>query len=391
VLTATGGTSYEWFRNGVAIEGETGEKITVNQPGRYTAIIRNGNCSAPASNTAVVARGTTPIGSITPGSGVICKGGSKVLTVTGGTSYEWKRNGVTIVGQTAATLTVTEPGTYTATIFNGSCKGPASNSVVITVQDPPKGTISPVTSLICDGGTQVLTASGGKSYQWIYNSDTLANETKSTLNASQAGTYKVVVSDGVCSALASNTAVVTVETPKGSRYPDVTVTADSPAPLTAREVNGTYEWTPSTGLDNAASRTPNVTLNTEQEYLIHITPAQGCPVTDTLLVKIKQPGEPEEPEEPVEKKTVFVPTAFTPNSNGVNDRLRPLGQINSIEYFRVYNRWGNLMFQTNVPGEGWDGLHKGVLQPPGTYMWVLAGTTIDGKAVKLSGKTLLIR
>jgi gliding motility-associated-like protein len=388
VLTATGGTSYEWFRNGNVIEGETGATITITQPGRYTATIRNGNCSAPASNTAVIARGTAPVGKISPASGAICEGGSKVLTVTGGTSYEWKRNGVTIAGQTAATLTVTEPGTYTATIFNGSCQGPASNSAVITVQDPPTGTISPVTSIICDGGTQLLTASGGKSYQWIFNSDTLENETSATLTASQAGTYSVVVSDGVCSALANNKAVVTQQTSQGSRYPDVSVTANTPAPLSARETDGTYEWIPSTGLDNAASRTPNVTLTTDQEYLIHITPAQGCPVTDTVLVKIKQPGEPEEPEV---KKTIFVPTAFTPNSNNVNDRLRPLGQISSIDYFRVYNRWGNLVFQTNVMGEGWDGLYKGVLQPADTYMWVLSGKSLDGKAVKLSGKTLLIR
>jgi gliding motility-associated-like protein len=382
VLTATGGSTYEWYRNGDPIEGETGATITVAQPGRYTVIIRNGNCSAPASNSAVIARGTTPVGKISPATGAICEGGSKVLTVTGGTSYEWKKNGVTIGGQTGATLTATEPGTYTATIFNGSCQGPASNSAVITLQQPPQGTISPLTSNICEGGAQVLTATGGTSYQWLFNGDTLQDETNATLSASQAGTYAVVVSNGVCSAPAANTAVVTLQTAQNDRYPDVTVTPGQPAPLSAKQVEGTYEWTPPTGLDNPSSPTPNVTISTEQEYIIHIKPAEGCPVTDTLLVRIKPPEV---------TKLVFVPTAFTPNGNNVNDRLRPLGSINTIEYFRVYNRWGNLVFQTNVIGEGWDGLYKGVLQPADTYMWVLAGKTNDGQAVKLSGKTLLIR
>jgi gliding motility-associated-like protein len=86
-----------------------------------------------------------------------------------------------------------------------------------------------------------------------------------------------------------------------------------------------------------------------------------------------------------------VPTAFTPNGNNANDRLRPLGNISTLDYFRVYNRWGNLVFQTTTIGEGWDGRYKGVEQPSDTYTWLMSGKTREGQPIKQSGKTLLIR
>ena len=91
------------------------------------------------------------------------------------------------------------------------------------------------------------------------------------------------------------------------------------------------------------------------------------------------------------KVKVHVPTAFTPNGNNVNDRLRPLGNIGRIDYFRVYNRWGAIVFLTNIIGDGWDGRYKGVLQASDTYTWVLVGQMLDGQPIKLSGKTLLIQ
>ena len=88
---------------------------------------------------------------------------------------------------------------------------------------------------------------------------------------------------------------------------------------------------------------------------------------------------------------VYVPTAFTPNGNNVNDRLRPLGNIGKIDYFRVYNRWGNMVFQTNKIGDGWDGNYKGVGQQSDTYTWIFSGQMTDGQSIKVSGKTVLIR
>jgi gliding motility-associated-like protein len=382
VLTASGGTSYEWRRNGEIITGETSATLTVTEAGTYSVLINRGQCSAPARNESVVTVITQPEGSITPAAAAICEGTITELTATGGTSYEWRRNDVVIAGQTTAKLSVSEPGTYSAVIINGSCRAPASNEAVITQTEPPQGAIIPASATICEGSSQTLTANGGTSYQWLRDGVKIAGETGATLNVDQPGTYSVIISNGECTAEASNQSVISIGNQAGSRYADVLVNANAPTQLTAREGGTSYEWSPATGLDNPTLASPTVTTNTQREYLVRITTDQGCTFTDTVLVKIN-------PEIIVAK--VAVPTAFTPNGNGANDRLRPLGNIASIDYFKVYNRWGNMVFQTNQIGDGWDGTYKGSPQPSDTYTWVLVGKSPDGQVIKQTGKTLLIR
>jgi gliding motility-associated-like protein len=89
---------------------------------------------------------------------------------------------------------------------------------------------------------------------------------------------------------------------------------------------------------------------------------------------------------------VFVPTAFTPNRNGTNDVLRPIFyHVTSLRYFKIYNRWGQQVFETSVLGKGWDGTLNGSPQPPETYSWVLECTAKTGELVNKSGRSLLIR
>src|SRR4029079_11107386 len=102
--------------NGNEISNETGATITVSQVGTYSVTIHQGDCSAQAGNTAVVTRAAAPSGDIEPALASICPGGSQVLTATGGTSYTWFLNGNEITGETGGTLTVSQPGIYSATI-----------------------------------------------------------------------------------------------------------------------------------------------------------------------------------------------------------------------------------------------------------------------------------
>ena len=89
---------------------------------------------------------------------------------------------------------------------------------------------------------------------------------------------------------------------------------------------------------------------------------------------------------------VFVPTAFTPNNNRANDNLQPYFlNVAELKYFKVFNRWGQLVFETNTIGRGWDGSIKGVRQPTETYTWILECVDVKGKKIKESGKSLLIR
>ncbi|HUQ66852.1 MAG TPA: kelch repeat-containing protein [Flavitalea sp.] len=249
------------------------------------------------------------------------------------------------------------------------------------------GTISPDFAVICEGGSQILTATGGSSYEWRRNNEVIPGETKSTITATQGGSYSVIIfTDEGCSAAAANTAEVTVKAITNAvRYTDKNAFENIPIQLTARNAGTHFEWTPATGLDDPFSEAPLATLNTDQQYVVLITSEQGCSVADTQFVKVTKVDNSNN------KVSVGVSTAFTPNGNNVNDRLRPLGDIVKIKYFKVYNRWGNLVFQTNVVGDGWDGRYHGVDQGSDTYSWVLSAEMRDGKLIKMTGKTLLIR
>jgi gliding motility-associated-like protein len=153
--------------------------------------------------------------------------------------------------------------------------------------------------------------------------------------------------------------------------------------LQARNLGGnTYLWLPPVGLNNNQIINPVFNYNQSQEYKIHISTALGCVVTDTLLITVGG------------TKGIYVPKAFSPNGDGTNDRLYPiLVGIRQLNYFRVFNRWGNLVFETNSgnPAAGGDGRIRGFSQPPETYTWTAEGIDIDGIVIKKSGNTFLIR
>jgi gliding motility-associated-like protein len=155
--------------------------------------------------------------------------------------------------------------------------------------------------------------------------------------------------------------------------------------LTASEGQG-YQWYQNdTAINGATARSYSATVNGNYTVVIN---DGTCQVQASNVVRVRF-------QEciPVRTETsVIVPTAFTPNKNGANDVLRPLLQnIASLRYFRVYNRWGQMVFQTNVISKGWDGTINGVPQPTETYTWILECTDNDGNIIKKSGRSLLIR
>jgi gliding motility-associated-like protein len=87
-----------------------------------------------------------------------------------------------------------------------------------------------------------------------------------------------------------------------------------------------------------------------------------------------------------------VPKSFTPNGDGVNDVLYPyLAGIKTFKYFKIYNRFNQLMFETTNPDVGWNGSRNGTPQPMAIYIWVAVGIANDGSMVEQKGQTLLLR
>ena len=143
-----------------------------------------------------------------------------------------------------------------------------------------------------------------------------------------------------------------------------------------------YEWSSPTGINIASAFSQNayVNLNNDGNFYLRVTDAVGCEGFDSIFVKVYNGN------------TYFVPNSFTPNGDGLNDIFRAIsvGMSNTV-YFRVFNRYGELMFETNQYLKGWDGTYKGKPQPNGVYVWMVGGTDKDKKKVFMEGTVMLIR
>ena len=89
---------------------------------------------------------------------------------------------------------------------------------------------------------------------------------------------------------------------------------------------------------------------------------------------------------------VYVPTGFTPNADGKNDQFKPIPvAIKQLGYFRIFNRWGQLMFSTTKLNEGWNGKFAGIDQSGGIYVWMIQAITKDNQVINKKGTVALIR
>ena len=146
----------------------------------------------------------------------------------------------------------------------------------------------------------------------------------------------------------------------------------------------TYEWIPNTGLSRDDIFNPIGIYDGSFDsirYKVIVTDAYNCFDSAFVNVKVFRTF-----------PQIFVPTAFTPNRDGKNDLFRPIAVgISKIEYFRVFNRWGELVFSTTTNEMGWDGRIKGKDQATGTFVWVVKAVDYTGKEFFAKGTVTLIR
>jgi gliding motility-associated-like protein len=205
-------------------------------------------------------------------------------------------------------------------------------------------------------------------------------------------TYTITsVSDAFCTnnAVNASTTVNIIPSPPSIRYGEVVTSVNVPTQLKARTLgnNYAYKWTPAIGLNKSDIVNPVFNYGQRMDYLIYINDASGCLIVDTQTVKVIARTQVNEP------PNLWVPTAWSPhNKDGHNDLLYPF-TVNIVElrYFRVFNRWGELVFETRELGKGWDGIYKGVPQVMDTYTWTVEAVGNDGTVFKKAGNAMLLR
>jgi gliding motility-associated-like protein len=141
-----------------------------------------------------------------------------------------------------------------------------------------------------------------------------------------------------------------------------------------------YSWFPQNGLDNSLSSHPMAYLQADQTYYLTVTSSEGCIDKDTLNVKVYKGPE------------FYVPTAFSPNSDGRNDVFHAISPgVTALDFFCVWSRWGQEIFRTQSLTTGWDGSFKGIPSEAGTYVWMIQGKDYLGRTFSRKGTVILVR
>ncbi len=227
------------------------------------------------------------------------------------------------------------------------------------------------------------------SWQWIFNS----NETFTTpvhsidLPASSTNSVQLTVSNGVCSDEASTTIVLDNEVKAGFDMPNVICPEDKLVLVnTSTGLIDSWRWNYTIGTSNLQLPQPInfPTNNIESLYTIKLVATNtsiGCSDSISKVLKV------------LDNCFIAVPSAFTPNGDGLNDFLYPNNALKAIKLeFKVFNRWGQVVFESRNWQEKWDGKIKGIPQQTGVFVWFLRYTHADtGKSVFQKGTTTLIR
>ncbi len=316
----------------------------------------------------------------------ICQGDSiRLNAISNGLQFLWSPaanlSNPNIINPMAVTNSLT---TYTVLARIGSCT--ATDQVIVSTVPYPVAVAGPDTTLCYNSQGLLHGRITGSRFTWTpaqYLGN--PNSLTTTVNPPRTTSFILTSYDTLgCPKPKFDTLVVTV-LPRIRPFAghDTVVIVGQPLHLNAS--GGTaYQWFPGTWLNNP--RIPNPTglydgSVDSVRYKLLVSDAAGCTDSSFMTVRVFRTV-----------PYIFVPTAFTPNGDGLNDVVRPIGVgIEKIEFFSIYNRWGQLVFTTSVNGAGWNGKVGGVLQGSNTYAWMVSAIDYTGRKLFLKGTTTLIR
>lgn len=274
--------------------------------------------------------------------------------------------------------------TYRLTVNSegGGCSGTANVRVTRRVLDTTISITGQNPYCIGTGNAPQLQVANADIIQWYKNEEPVSGAQQALFNPLESGVYKASIKYNVCaSAVFSRSQEVMIDRAAvGIRYPEVMAPFNFPVKLEARNIGNTATWSPAFQLDNNNIYQPLFRGSQSQQYTVTLTTATGCVTVDTVNVKTYK------------KIAVYVPSVFYPESPRTNHHLRPLLLgFAKVNYFRIYDRWGKLLYQATNDYPGWDGKVNGLLPEMQSVVWALEAIDVDGKKHQAKGTTVLIR
>jgi gliding motility-associated-like protein len=305
-----------------------------------------------------------------------------------GVVYSWTPStdlSNTNISNPRASPSVTTNYEVTVRSQGGGCVDRDNVIVTASVVDSNMQLLGKPAFCITTGDSAVLLVQPADSIQWYRDNSPLTGANGTRLNVIQSGNYSATLFTDEGCALSTRKEQILVETPRPPlNYPVQYAVIDNPIDLQARTFGVSVLWNPSTYLDDVSIVNPqfNSPLSDEEFiYTIRITTASGCVTVDTQIVKT------------IKEVKIYVPSAFTPNNDGLNDFLKPimLG-VKELQYFRIYNRWGQLVYDMQGTNQqGWNGRIGGQPQATNVFVWIVRAVGLDKKIYLRKGTVAIIR
>ncbi|PKP47133.1 MAG: hypothetical protein CVT95_06045 [Bacteroidetes bacterium HGW-Bacteroidetes-12] len=245
---------------------------------------------------------------------------------------------------------------------------------------------------ICIGDTVAISVTNLNPFDslfhdWQPNSQIISGDSTNTILVSPTSTTQFfVVSENSLGCIIWDSILVTVDnlgnTTVSATADNINLYQGESTVLHATPSGFSYLWVPSSGLSNPNSQNPIATPNQTTTYTVTIS-GQNCSRTASVTIFVNEIvcGEPD----------VFIPNAFTPNNDGENDVLFVRGRLVEKMELKIYNRWGELVFESNNQTNGWDGTYKDELVQPNVFVYYLKVYCVDGQEYFKKGNVTVIR
>ncbi len=239
-------------------------------------------------------------------------------------------------------------------------------------------------SAICLGDTFYLFAQGGTNYAWspvTWLSASNVPDPTAIPDTDTSLIYTVAITSNFCSDTTDNVEMVVHPLPDITMAPKDTSVYQGEEIMLYASGGRLYSWSPPDYIVGDTEDSIIVVAPVEpSNFVVEVTNQYNCVNWDTLFIDVD-----------TENNVVFVPSAFTPNNDNLNDMIyvKTLG-IERFD-FKVFNRWGELVFETDDPDIGWDGTYKGVVQHTQTFGWILKTWDYDGEVEKETGTITILK
>ncbi|MCW3076895.1 MAG: hypothetical protein JWO32_1504 [Bacteroidetes bacterium] len=379
-LVANGASNYSWTPS-AGLNATTGSGViaTPTVTTVYTVVGNNSFCTGVTTVTVGVIPYPDPV--ITTPNQEICLGKSTSINATGAQGFVWAPNYA--ISSLTSTMVIVSPSvstTYTITGYN------SSGTVVCAVtHQMPISVVPQVTpsisnnAVICQGDRTTLTAGGGIMYTWAPSASLNQTNTPVVSASPTVSTiYTVNVANNVYCGETITVSVIVNPYPHVNAGRDTTFNLDDFMFINATGT-GTLTWIEGENVFCKVCPNTKITAGRSNCYVIEAVNEFGCKATDEVCIDVTTDF------------GVYIPNAFTPNGDGLNDMFLVYGYSISDVSMDIFDRWGERLFSSSDQKLGWTGVYKGVDCMSDVYVYKIHYKGLNGKKYYKTGHVTLSR